>query len=126
MITRTIPYISAAILVGILKKSGGFSEIMNFNGYRDIQLIGTIIMNILLVLLFAEIYWTMDTSSGSKHFGFGEYLDSLYFTTVTSSSTGYGEITPKTRSARIVVMIHLVLQFFVLVPMLIESFKPGN
>ena len=97
MSTRPITYLTAGVLIGILKKSGGFSEIMNFSGYKDIQLLGTIIMNILLVLVFSEIYWTMDSSSNGKHFGFGEYMDSLYFTTVTSSSTGYGEITPMTK-----------------------------
>lgn len=126
MISRTIPYIASGILLAIMKKTGGFSEIINFSGYRDIQLLGAIILNIVLVLAFSEVYWLMDSSAEGEHFGFDEYLDSLYFSVVSSSSTGYGEITPRSKKARIVVMIHLVLQFFILVPILVESFKPGN
>lgn len=126
MIARSIPYITAAVLLSVMKKTGGLSEILNFTGYKDTQLLGTIILNIVLILLFAEIYWMMDSSAEGKHFSFDGYIDSLYFTTVTSSSTGYGEITPKTRSARIVVMTHLLIQFFVLIPILLETLKPGN
>jgi len=128
MYTRAIPYAVAASLIAILKKNGGFQEIMGFKGWNDVALTGGIILNILLVLVFAEIYLTMEQVGEGRHFGgdIDSYATSLYFSTVSSSSVGYGSITPKTTAARMVVVTHLMLQFFVLVPMIIESFKPGN
>ena len=126
MITRAIPYITFAILTKILKKSGGFREISGFKGYKDVALIGSIIINIMVVLTFAEIYYIMDTTSNGKHFGFEGYTDALYYSTVCSSSVGFGDFLSKTKEAKIITIIHLMIQFFVLVPMIIESFKPGD
>lgn len=44
-------------------------------------------------------------------------LTPLYFTAVTHTTTGFGDITPKTDLARIVVIVHLLLAWAV--PMLI-------
>ena len=126
MLTRTIPYITFAILTEILKKSGGFREILSFKGYKDVALIGGIILNIMVVLIFAEIYYIMDTTSNGEHFGFDGYTDALYYATVCSSSVGFGDILSKTKKAKMVTTLHLMIQFFVLVPMIIESFKPGD
>jgi len=127
MLTRSLPYIASGVLLAMLKKSGGFSEITGFQGYTNVSLIGGIILNVLLVLIFSEVYYIMDKSEqDEKHFDFESYTDAIYFTTVASSSCGFGDILPKTKKAKIVVTTQLMLQFFVLVPMLIESFKPGN
>lgn len=128
MYTRAIPYAVAAFLTGILKQIGGFQEIMGFKGYFNVALTGGIILNILVVLVFAEIYLTMDKVGEGRHFGgdIDNYTDALYFSTISSVSIGYGDILPKTKSAKMVVITHAMLQFFVLVPLLLESFKPGN
>ena len=126
MYTRAIPYAVAAFLTGVLNRIGGFKEIREFTGYRDVSLVGGIILNILLVLIFSEIYLTMDKLGDGKHFGGLDQIDSIYFSFITGSTTGYGDTLPKTKAAKMVVMTHVTLQMFVLVPMIIESFKPGN
>jgi len=126
MITRSIPYVTFAILTAILKKTGGFREISGFKGYKDVALIGTVITNIMVVLTFAEIYYIMDTTSNGKHFGFEGYTDALYYSTVCSSSVGFGDLLSKTKQAKMVTTLHLMIQFFVIVPILIESFQPGD
>ena len=126
MITRGIPYVTFAILTAILKKTGGFREISSFKGYRDVSLIGGIILNIMVVLIFAEVYYIMDITSNGEHFGFEGYTDALYYSTVCSSSVGFGDILSKTKTAKSVTTLHLMIQFFVIVPMIIESFKPGD
>jgi len=126
MFTRSIPYAVAASLLVILKRIGGFEEIKSFTGYRDVSLVGGIILNILLVLIFSEIYLTMDQLGDGKHFGGLDQIDAIYFSFITGSTTGYGDTLPKTKAAKIAVMSHVTLQMFVLVPMIIESFKPGN
>ena len=123
---RALPYLTSGVLLAVLKKTGGFSEMKDFQGYTNVSLVGGIILNVLLVLIFSEIYFIMDQSEDGKHFGFDGYTDAIYFTTVASSSCGFGDILPKTKKAKIIVTTQLMLQFFVLVPMLIESFKPGN
>ena len=126
MYTRAIPYAVAASLIKILHKIGAFQEIVGFKGYFNVSLIGGIILNILLVLIFSEIYLTMDKLGDGKHFGGLDQIDSIYFSFITGSTTGYGDTLPKTKAAKMVVMTHVTLQMFVLVPMIIESFKPGN
>ena len=125
-IRRGIPYVTFAILTAILKKTGGFREISGFKGYKDVALIGGIILNIMVVLFFTEIYYIMDKKSNGEHFGFEGYTDALYYSTVCSSSVGFGDILSKTKQSKIITTLHLMIQFFVLVPILIESFQPGD
>ena len=126
MVTRGIPYVIFGILTAILKRTGGFREISSFKGYRDVSLIGGIILNVMVVLIFAEVYYIMDTTSNGEHFGFDGYRDALYYSTVCSSSVGFGDILSKTKTAKSITTLHLMIQFFVIVPMIMESFKPGD
>ena len=126
MVTRGIPYAVFGILTAILKRTGGFREISSFKGYRDVSLIGGIILNVMVVLIFAEVYYIMDMTNNGEHFGFDGYIDALYYSTVCSSSVGFGDILSKTKIAKTVTTLHLMIQFFVIVPMIIESFKPGD
>ena len=76
----------------------------------------------LIILVFTGIFHLFD----HNHFnGFGEKEDEekklinrLYFTMTTFSSTGYGDISPKTNEVKIIAMI---LQF-ILVVSIISSF----
>ena len=74
-------------LIAILKKTGGISELTSFGFSKDTTLIGTIIINVIIVTIFAESYWLLDnTGKDGEHFGFETPLDAYYFSTVTSSS----------------------------------------
>lgn len=115
-----------AILVKMLQRNGGFGEIASFGITKDTALVGSIISNILVVIVFAELYWILDQDDSEEHFGFQSPVDAYYFSTVTSSSVGYGDILPKTNKAKILNMAHILTMFFVVLPVVFEALKPGN
>jgi voltage-gated potassium channel len=54
---------------------------------------------------------------------FSSYIDSLYFSLVTLTTVGYGDIVPLTEFARKIVMLEIVSGFLVLIgafPLLIS------
>jgi voltage-gated potassium channel len=60
-----------------------------------------VVLNILIItLVYGILYSQMD----SKSFGFQSPLDPFYFAFTTMSSVGYGDITPKTDAAKLMVM----------------------
>ena len=78
---------------------------------------------ILVLIFFALIYWLLGTS---ENFNFDKasnnnsdsltFIDALYFSFITQSTTGYGDISPKTKLMRIIVMCQLtclVLYFII-------------
>jgi ion channel len=69
----------------------------------------------LFLLLFAATYYTMDRS-GADSFNTRAFTrtDSLYFTTTVFSTVGFGDITPTSQIARIVVTLQMVLDLIVL------------
>ena len=70
----------------------------------------------LVLIIFTLIYWLLGTS---ENFIFDKasnnnsdsltFLNALYFSFITQSTTGYGDITPKTKLTRIIVMCQLSL-----------------
>jgi voltage-gated potassium channel len=68
----------------------------------------------LALVFFAIIYWLLGTS---ENFNFDKvannnsdnltFVNALYFSFITQSTTGYGDITPKTKLTRIIVMCQL-------------------
>ena len=68
----------------------------------------------LFLVMFAWIYLTMAASDPAS---FGEPLNrtgALYFTVTAFSTVGFGDITPKTDPARIVVMVQMLADLAVL------------
>jgi len=69
----------------------------------------------LFLLLFASAYFTMariSPANFSAHFL--TRTDALYFTVTTFSTVGFGDITPVSQSARLVVMAQMLLDLLVL------------
>ena len=126
MIRQLVVVSTLSILVRMLMKNGGVYEITSFRPFGDTTLIGGIISNILVVMVFAELYWGLDKSDDEEHFGFKSPLDAYYFSTVTSSSVGYGDFLPISNKAKILNMTHIIIMFFVLIPIILEALKPGN
>lgn len=66
------------------------------------------------IILFASIYRILDRFSAAQHFRIeGQLIDiafpeALYFSAITLSTVGYGEIVPATSLARIIVVIQIV------------------
>ena len=76
------------------------------------NIIGFITFYVLIILVFSIIYYII----GSHNFNYKHYhlnkhyfLDCVYFSTVTNSAVGYGDITPKTKLAKIIVIIQILL-----------------
>ena len=66
-----------------------------------------VVANAALLVLFAGIYWAlgMDAHFGTAGGGLG---DALYFATIAHTSVGFGDITPKTRTAKTIVSLHVL------------------
>ncbi len=126
MYSRLVTAAFSAVLLRMLHKNGGFREIGSFNILKDGVLVSSIISNILVVIVFAELYWILDQDETEDHFGFEGPLDAYYFSTVTSSSVGYGDILPLSKKAKMLNMVHIMTIFFVVLPIVFEALKPGN
>lgn len=81
------------------------------------------LFHLMFILIFAFIYFFM---KGEEHFvGLGSdatFMDCLYFAMTTSSTVGYGDISPKSQTARLLVMVH---QFVVLMEIIFTLAPPS-
>lgn len=81
-------------------------------GIRAVEALATLVP--LFLLLFATLYYLLDTANRSN---FSQHLnrtDALYFTVTTFSTVGYGDITPITGGARIAVMLQMISDLVVI------------
>lgn len=65
------------------------------------------------ILIFAVIYTYIDRTSDESHFRGIEdkdsFLDKLYFSTATQATIGAGDITPRSRTSRMLFIIQAVI-----------------
>jgi hypothetical protein len=124
------PVITAAVftsLITLLTKTGGVSELFSFVISKDTPLVGTVVINLLIVIIFSELYLALDKSGeDGEHFGFSDALDAYYFTAVTTSSVGYGDILPKSRKAKLLTLFHILTFFLVGFPIILKALESGN
>lgn len=74
-----------------------------------------IVNGLVLWIGFGLVYAAMHVWN-EKHFEFTDpWVDPFYFSATATSTVGLGDITPKTRLARLIVTVHLVgtMGFFV-------------
>ena len=81
--------------------------------------------NLLLLIVFAEVYWYVDQED-EAHFGFESAVDAYYYSTVTSSSVGFGDILPRTTKAKVLTMAHIISMFFVMLPVVLKALEKTN
>jgi uncharacterized protein (UPF0261 family) len=62
----------------------------------------------LFLVMFAWIYLTMSSSDPSAFGGHMSRTSALYFTVTVFSTVGFGDITPKTDTARLVAMVQMM------------------
>ena len=71
-----------------------------------------------IIVFFSYIYaYVLDESDWGEPMDFEK---ALYFSTISSASIGYGDVTGKSKRARRVIMLHALSVFLVFVP-LVES-----
>ncbi len=68
----------------------------------------------LFLVSFAWIYLTMSRSNPAAFGGMLDRTGALYFTVTVFSTVGFGDITPKTDPARIIVMVQMLTDLVVL------------
>ena len=68
----------------------------------------------LFIVLFASAYWMMSRADSSNFTSHLSRTDALYFTVTTFSTVGFGDITAKTESARLVVTAQIVLDLILI------------
>lgn len=83
----------------------------------------TIIIQSVIVLLFSFIYSKIDPENFYYKNKNLNMVDYLYFTIVTSSSTGFGDITPKSSFARILVILQILLTYANIIILLFKNHK---
>lgn len=112
---------SVSVLLLLYKSIVEFGSTGFFNKHS--HLLESLVTQIIMILFFAELYKHMDDMSGGKDFGFENNVDAYYFSSVTSSSVGYGDQLPKTKRAKIAVMFQILSIFFVVYPVLSAAFE---
>lgn len=69
--------------------------------------------HLLLILLFSLIFYFFAPYSGNDEDmkSYATYFQTLYYTTTTHFTIGFGDITPKSSLLRLSTMIHIFLTF---------------
>jgi hypothetical protein len=75
----------------------------------------------LVMLLFATTYFVMEQYQAHSFTQGMTRVDSLYFTVTTFATVGYGDITPVTESARLTVILQMVVDL-VLIGLVARAF----
>lgn len=69
--------------------------------------------HLIVIVAFTLIYMMMTPSHGTdedkEHFS--NFADSLYYTTITHFTVGFGDVSPKSKLLRALTMIQVVLAF---------------
>lgn len=69
----------------------------------------------LFILVFAATYFLMESSDPASFSPDGmTRIDSLYMTVTTFATVGFGDITPTSQSARVIVTVQMILNLLVL------------
>jgi voltage-gated potassium channel len=76
------------------------------SGYESVRGAGLIVPFYLLV--FASTYFVMERASAANFTQPLTRTDALYFTVTVFSTVGFGDITPKSEAARVVVIVQML------------------
>ena len=69
------------------------------------------------ILIFACIYYSLGTSHFNSGMKKGSFVDNLYFSVITMSTVGYGDIVPVSQTARLLATLQsfLVIVFIMII-----------
>tara|TARA_Y100000590_G_scaffold382967_1_gene453314 strand:- start:424 stop:708 length:285 start_codon:yes stop_codon:yes gene_type:complete len=72
--------------------------------------------HLFIVMVFSGLYYyylTPEDFNGGE--GLNDYTDYFYYTVVTHASVGYGDISPKTKKAKMLVTLHIIIAFVLII-----------
>ena len=69
--------------------------------------------HLILIVTFTLLYMMMAPSHGTDEDkeNYSNFADSLYYTTITHFTIGFGDVTPKSKLLRALTMLQVVLAF---------------
>jgi hypothetical protein len=87
-----------------------------------LKLIGTLVAgNAAFAAMLLAWVTDEDISGLDSSTRLGRYLDLFYYTVVTSTGTGYGDMVPKTKRVRVVMALFMIVMFAVLISRVLEK-----
>ena len=98
-----------------------------FPGLRAVESLATSVP--LFLLLFAATYVVLAALSASNFGGHLSHTDGLYFTVTVFSTVGFGDITAKTETARLVVTGQMITDLIILglaIKVIVGAVKRGR
>ncbi len=123
----TILVIGLAVLIALVAFQVRWIVTSRFPALRGVQALATSIP--LFLLLFASTYVVLATISASNFSEPLTHTDALYFTVTVFSTVGFGDITAKTETARLVVtgqMIADLVTIGLAVRVIVGAVKQGR
>lgn len=108
----TILVIGLAVFIGLVAFQVIAIIRSPFPGLRAVEALATSVP--LFLLLFASSYVAMSAMSASNFDGRLTHTDGLYFTVTVFSTVGFGDITAKTETARLVVTMQMIADLLVI------------
>ena len=109
VIMLTVGLVLFIALVGFQARSIGGSP---FPGLRAVEALATSVP--FFLLLFAGAYYVMARDSGGSFSQPLTRTDALYFTVTVISTVGFGDLTPKSQTARLVVTSQMIADLVIL------------
>ncbi|MFJ9519576.1 potassium channel family protein [Kitasatospora sp. NPDC101801] len=92
-----------AVLAGLLLREVR-RELLGLPGRPTLMIV---LLSCLTLVVFASTYYGLAKASG-QFSGLQTRVDALYFTVITMSTVGYGDISPTGQEARMVVMLQIL------------------
>ena len=111
-VAATTLVIGLVVFIGLIVFQVRSITRSQFPGLRAIEALATSVP--LYLLLFAGAYVVMATISRSNFGGPLTHTDALYFTVTVFSTVGFGDITAKTETARLVVTMQMIADLLVI------------